>query len=263
MILGAHTAGASERMLGIVPSDGSTMFAKRFSVAAGTMIAGAQFRNNDARTVFPEVALVSGVSTAIAEGQVVARVRNVSEAAGGMVNVLWDEPFRTVQGGDYFLLVHIPAGSGKQGSGNGPGLGALDTADPGNCFIAGGTNGELAAIRADLEMNLVTTGVGKAGLTPSQQTPFQTFLGGGPNPAAAATATVQFGVDRGMRVRLEIFNIAGQRVRLLADGAMEAGTYTREWNGRDEQGRKVAAGVYIVKFEAGNKTITQKMVLAK
>jgi len=260
---GAACSPAAELLVGVQPSDGVTMLAKRFSVAAGTTILGAEFRNNDARVVFPEIILVRNVTGAIGEGTVVARVTNASEVAGGSVQVTWSQPV-VAEAGDYFVAVKLPAGDGKQGAGNGPALGAVDVTTPSGSFLTAGPNGELCPISVDLSMNLVTVGAGKAAPLASPQ-PYaiaRTFLGGSPNPTTSV-ASIQFGVERRTQVALEIYNVAGQRIRSLFAGNVEAGVYSREWDGRDEQGQDVATGVYIAKLQAGEKVITQKLVLAK
>ncbi|MBU1577095.1 MAG: T9SS type A sorting domain-containing protein [Candidatus Edwardsbacteria bacterium] len=41
------------------------------------------------------------------------------------------------------------------------------------------------------------------------------------------------------------------------------GRYNAAWNGRSDKGQKVSAGIYIYRLQAGNKTLTKKMVLIK
>ena len=62
-------------------------------------------------------------------------------------------------------------------------------------------------------------------------------------------------------VRLEVFNLLGQRVVTLVDGAQAAGSYTARWDARDASGHGVAAGVYIYRLTAGGGTATRQMVL--
>ena len=51
-------------------------------------------------------------------------------------------------------------------------------------------------------------------------------------------------------MRLEVFNISGQRVRVLLDTHQPAGHYTVEWDTRDAQGQAVASGVYFYRLQA-------------
>src|SRR5262245_21115331 len=114
------SAADGQTTIGVAPSDGLTMLVKRFSVPTGTTIVGAQFQNNDPRTIFPEVMLVRGVAAAISEGTVVTRVTNVSETTPGTVTLAWPQAMQVSQSDNYYLAVRMPAGSGKQGPGNGP-----------------------------------------------------------------------------------------------------------------------------------------------
>jgi hypothetical protein len=241
------------------------MLVKRFPVAAGTTILGAAFKNNDPRTVFPEVLLVRGVMDALSEGTTVARATNVSETASGTVSVTWSQPVRATQSEDYYIGVRMPAGPGKQGRGDGPALGALDVAQPNGSFLAGGAEGELSPVSVDLEVSLLTVAVGKAApaLEPTETAPLRTFLAAGtPNPATVI-ARIRFGVEQRSQVKLGIYDVAGRRVRRLAEGPIDAGVYSLEWDGRDDGGRRVAAGVYMAKLESNGKLITQKLVLTR
>src|SRR5437867_1645516 len=92
LVLASMASAAVNQTVGVAPSDGLTMLVKRFPVAKGTVILGAQFQNNDPRTIFPEVVLVRGVTSAMSEGTVVARVSDVSETAAGIVSVTWSQP---------------------------------------------------------------------------------------------------------------------------------------------------------------------------
>jgi flagellar hook assembly protein FlgD len=48
-------------------------------------------------------------------------------------------------------------------------------------------------------------------------------------------------------VQVNIYDVAGRRVRLLADRVFPAGEQTLVWDGADDGGRKVARGVYFVR----------------
>ncbi len=116
---------ATDRMLGLVPSDGVAMLVNQFSVRAGTTITGAQFANNDRATLFPSVVLLRGSLGSVSEGTVIASVANVQESSGGGVTVLWPTPVVVSEAGTYYVAVRIPAGPGKQAIGRGPAIGAI------------------------------------------------------------------------------------------------------------------------------------------
>ena len=70
-----------------------------------------------------------------------------------------------------------------------------------------------------------------------------------PNPFNPST-TIGYALPAESEVRLEVFNIAGQRVRVLLDTHQPAGHYTVEWDTRDAQGQAVASGVYFYRLQA-------------
>lgn len=71
-----------------------------------------------------------------------------------------------------------------------------------------------------------------------------------PNPLLNRS-TIEFDLPHAQPVRLAIHDVAGRQVRVLQDGALTAGRHHRLWDGTDEQGRSVAAGVYFARLEAG------------
>ena len=57
-----------------------------------------------------------------------------------------------------------------------------------------------------------------------------------------------------------VYDVSGRRIRTLAQETLAAGTHARGWDGRDDQGNGVAAGIYLVKLETGEKVLTEKVV---
>ena len=78
-----------------------------------------------------------------------------------------------------------------------------------------------------------------------------------PNPFNPATE-ISFSLPNAADVKLEIFNIMGQRVATLADQHLEAGNHGVIWDGSH-----VASGVYFYRLEAGDFVESRKMVLLK
>jgi hypothetical protein len=84
-----------------------------------------------------------------------------------------------------------------------------------------------------------------------------------PNPFNPETA-IRFALPAISDVRLEIFNLIGQRITTLIDGEQYgAGTYEVVWDGRDSSGRVVPSGTYIYSITTGEHTKQQKMILLK
>jgi len=84
-----------------------------------------------------------------------------------------------------------------------------------------------------------------------------------PNPFNPTTA-IPFSLPVGLNpVRVEIYNAAGQRVRLLLDRALDPGTHELIWDGRDNAGLPASSGLYLYRVSAGPQTRTRKMSLMR
>ena len=83
-----------------------------------------------------------------------------------------------------------------------------------------------------------------------------------PNPAGARSQ-IRFELARSGSIRLGIYNLAGRHVRTLRQGALPAGSHSLEWDGRDDRGRRLAAGTYICRMEDKRRVFTRKILLLK
>jgi hypothetical protein len=83
-----------------------------------------------------------------------------------------------------------------------------------------------------------------------------------PNPFNPNTQ-ISFSLPELAKVKLEIFNVSGQIITTLKDGALEAGTYNVFWNGKDKDGNEVAGGIYFYRLKTDMFTETKKMLLLK
>ncbi len=88
------------------------------------------------------------------------------------------------------------------------------------------------------------------------------ILPAAPNPFNPAT-NLRFELSKAGPVKLEIFDIAGRRLRTLADGEFAAGPQQVTWRGHDDHGRQLASGVYFACLQAEGKRQTTKLVLTK
>ncbi|MEM1043018.1 MAG: FlgD immunoglobulin-like domain containing protein [Bacteroidota bacterium] len=85
---------------------------------------------------------------------------------------------------------------------------------------------------------------------------------GFPNPFAAQT-TMRYRLARRGPATLEVFDLLGRRVRVLADAAHEAGPHTAVWDGRDGSGRLAASGVYLVRLRAAGASATRRVAVLR
>ncbi|MBI4429458.1 MAG: T9SS type A sorting domain-containing protein, partial [Ignavibacteriales bacterium] len=79
-----------------------------------------------------------------------------------------------------------------------------------------------------------------------------------PNPFNPST-TIEFAVPEKGRVKLEIYNILGQKIATLIDGVLAAGEYQSRWDAV-----RFGSGVYFSRLTTeGNVVLTRKMLLLK
>jgi hypothetical protein len=86
-----------------------------------------------------------------------------------------------------------------------------------------------------------------------------TFFPPSPNPAREMT-TVRFVLPQQERVRADVFDVNGRRVRSLFRGLLPAGAQALSWDGLDQRGARAAAGVYFVRLRVGGEERVLKVV---
>jgi len=83
-----------------------------------------------------------------------------------------------------------------------------------------------------------------------------------PNPFNPVT-TIQYDLPENSQVQIAIYDMLGRKVRTLAHGFEDAGFKAVQWQGRNDFGQPVGAGVYICQIRAGDFVQTSKMILLK
>jgi flagellar hook assembly protein FlgD len=81
-----------------------------------------------------------------------------------------------------------------------------------------------------------------------------------PSPGAAPFL-LSYRLDAPATVRLAVYDLAGRCVRVLVHAVEARGDHSCIWDGRDAQGRRVAAGVYWLRLEAGDRHASQPVTL--
>ena len=81
-----------------------------------------------------------------------------------------------------------------------------------------------------------------------------------PNPFNPSTL-IPFEISEGGHVRLDVFNILGQRVVTLIDEQRPAGLHKPQWDGTDSAGRAVGTGVYLYRLITGQWQEARRLVL--
>jgi predicted outer membrane repeat protein len=83
-----------------------------------------------------------------------------------------------------------------------------------------------------------------------------------PNPFNAET-TIKYFLPKPGGVKIEIYNLLGQKITTLINQPQKNGMHQVVWNGRDENGNSVSSGVYIYNLTSGNYLESKKLLLLK
>jgi hypothetical protein len=91
-----------------------------------------------------------------------------------------------------------------------------------------------------------------------------------PNPLHAglsgAATVIRYQLPQepfGKRVTLRVYDVLGREVATLVDAPYQAGQFTAQWSGLDQQGKPAVSGVYFYKLEAGAQQVVRKLVLVR
>lgn len=83
-----------------------------------------------------------------------------------------------------------------------------------------------------------------------------------PNPASQ-NVNLNFTLPYAGKVKIKVYNIAGQMVRQIIDGALTKGSHKLTWNGNDDSGKSLNSGKYILRIEINKEVINKVVVLVK
>ena len=83
-----------------------------------------------------------------------------------------------------------------------------------------------------------------------------------PNPFNPVT-TIRFDIPQESHVRMDVYNVMGQRVRTLMNGTMQPGFHAVRWDGTNDMGKSLASGMYIYRIQSSKFTSVKKLVLMK
>lgn len=114
----------------------------------------------------------------------------------------------------------------------------------------------------DMSLNNIPT-VTEEGIAATPRLPARTVLQANyPNPFNSTTQ-IPYRLAATGPVRLVIYNILGQPVRILIDELQSAGRYQVQWDGRDRYGSAVAAGVYVARLHFPGGVQIRRMLYLK
>ena len=64
-------------------------------------------------------------------------------------------------------------------------------------------------------------------------------------------------------VAVNVYNVAGRKVRTIVESSLPAGRYTYEWDGRDDSGLSLSAGIYFLNIKAGPYAETDRLLFLR
>ena len=114
--------------------------------------------------------------------------------------------------------------------------------------------------RWDIDLGEAQTAVTEAGevAVPRRPTLEQNY----PNPFNATTV-IRFSVPGGGKVRLTVYNVLGQPVRILVDELIGSGSREVRWDGRGDDGRAVSSGVYVCRLATSEQVVHRRIAVLK
>jgi len=83
-----------------------------------------------------------------------------------------------------------------------------------------------------------------------------------PNPGLRGI-TIEYFIDVLSRVELVVYDVSGKRVKILINKKVGIGKHKTHWDGKDEKGNSVPAGVYFVRLFTDKGTRVEKAVLIR
>jgi hypothetical protein len=83
-----------------------------------------------------------------------------------------------------------------------------------------------------------------------------------PNPFRDMTL-INYSLRQDAAICIRVYNPAGQEVRTLVNGVTGPGDHLTFWDGKDNIGRRVAGGMYLLRFEVAGTATTSKLILIR
>ena len=74
---------------------------------------------------------------------------------------------------------------------------------------------------------------------------------------------ISYQLSASRNIKLTIYNLLGQEVRMLINSFQSAGKHSVTWNARDNANNPVCSGIYLYKMEAGDRSFQKKMIFVR
>ncbi|MBU8921842.1 MAG: T9SS type A sorting domain-containing protein [Bacteroidales bacterium] len=107
---------------------------------------------------------------------------------------------------------------------------------------------------------LISYGISRRAESETRLYLYQNF----PNPVSGNGTTIMYSIPvNDQKVTLKIYDVAGRRVRTLVDGVRGIGKHSITWDEHNDNGSKVARGIYFYQLVAGDQKISKKLILLR
>ncbi len=80
---------------------------------------------------------------------------------------------------------------------------------------------------------------------------------------APGSDAIPFILSQSAKASINIYDMEGRLIKILADNEMLQGNHQIEWNAKNENGNAVSAGTYFFRLDAGNNSQTKKLLVIK
>ena len=186
---------------------------------------------------------------------------------GGTVNVLFRTPgdlaidFEGEEGAGFLAWTYAmsPGASrleevsltGNRGQAQAAGIDSL-------VLIVGGTSPRGGGFELSAEVSTDLAAAGLPGAGPASSTLGEAY----PNPFNAEVR-IPYSLAGQGPVELSVLSLGGQRLRALVTGPRPVGRHEAVWDGRDDAGRRVASGTYLVRLRTGGSTSAGRLALIR
>lgn len=258
-------------LFGMQSAGDAAWLAVRIDVPEGQALSGITWFNNDGEVVFSEILVGTGYESSPGDlSDFIVVAGNVQGESSAWSEVVFDTPVVASLSALYVVFSFPPEQIlAAAGAGGGPGIGYVTDGSGQRGWLSGGDEAwarlhddyGFAAIPQFVTATpgMVVKSLGSAG---DDIPPVEPYLSAGPNPFNP-TIAISFGLDRRLATRLDVFDVRGRRVIRLVDQMLGPGNHQVTWQGRDEVGRGVASGVYVLRLTAEDLEFKQRVTLVR
>ncbi len=208
-------------------------------------ITGGRIFVNMANTPFDYVLLCKDASGRPDTAVPITRVENVSTTtAPGWIE--FDFNVTRVDNNDIWLVMHWPDGSPVMGVG-------ADANMPRDLRSYWSSNADTFRLWTTHDWIARLIQSPEVGITTDKTTQFKQFVlyQNFPNPFTNQTA-ISYSLPLETHVSIKLFDAIGKTVKTLVNSNQKPGNYSRLWDGKDDQNRKLPAGIYFYRLESSD-----------